>query len=432
MPVDTKLYDLLSVSPNASVAEIKKQYKKLARQYHPDKAGPESEEKFKEISFAHDVLSDQKKRDLYDRYGEKGLQEGGMGAGMDDIFSHIFGHGHGGGGGAGFESMFGGFPFGGMGGGRRRPQRQRGEDTVHPLRVKLEDLYMGKVSKLKLRKKVICSSCDGAGGKGNAVQKCYSCNGNGIKISIQPIGPGMVQQVQRVCAECQGEGEIIDAKNRCKKCLGKKVNEETKILEVHVNKGMMDGERITFRGEGDQQPGIETGDVVIVVQQLPHEQYTRKGDNLMMKLNIGLTEALCGFKIPIKQLDGRELIISSPQGKIIEPGTTKFIMSEGMPRHRDPTEKGNLFIEFDVLFPENGFLPDEKLLELIKVLPERPEPMEIPSGEVEVENCHLKEYNESQRGRSSSNAYAESDDEEDGGFRQAGGPGGPGMQCATQ
>jgi len=93
MPVDTKLYDLLSVSPNASVAEIKKQYKKLARQYHPDKAGPEFEEKFKEISFAHEVLSDQKKRDLYDRYGEKGLQEGGMGAGMEDIFSHIFGHG---------------------------------------------------------------------------------------------------------------------------------------------------------------------------------------------------------------------------------------------------------------------------------------------------------------------------------------------------
>jgi len=430
MPVDTKLYDLLSVSPNASVGEIKKQYKKLARQYHPDKAGPEFEEKFKEISFAHEVLSDQKKRDLYDRYGEKGLQEGGMGAGMEDIFSHIFGHG--GGGGGGFESMFG-FPFGGMGGmggGRRRPQRQRGEDTVHPLRVKLEDLYSGKVSKLKLRKKVICASCDGAGGKGNAVQKCYSCNGNGIKISIQPIGPGMVQQVQRVCSDCNGEGETIDPKNRCKKCLGKKVNEETKILEVRVNKGMMDGERITFRGEGDQQPGIETGDVVIVVQQLPHEQYTRKGDNLMMKLNIGLTESLCGFKIPIKQLDGRELIISSPQGKIVEPGSTKFIMGEGMPRHSDSTEKGNLFIDFDVVFPENDFLPNDKLLELVKLLPARAEPMDIPDGEAEIEECHLTEYYE-QRGRSNSNAYAESDDEEDGGFRQAG-PGGPGMQCATQ
>merc|ERR1712048_60201 len=98
MPVDTKLYDILGVSPTASVNEIKKQYKKLARQYHPDKAGPEHEEKFKEISLAHEVLSDQRKRDLYDRYGEKGLQEGGAGAGMEDILNHIFGHGSGGGG----------------------------------------------------------------------------------------------------------------------------------------------------------------------------------------------------------------------------------------------------------------------------------------------------------------------------------------------
>merc|ERR1712109_166222 len=129
-----------------------------------------------------------------------------MGGGMDDIFSHIF-CGHGGGGGG----LFGGFsPFGmggmGMGGGgRRRHQRRRGEDTVHTLKVKLEDLHNGKTAKLKLTKKVICGACEGAGGKGNAVQKCYSCDGNGIKISIQPLGPGMVQQVQRVCPECSGD-----------------------------------------------------------------------------------------------------------------------------------------------------------------------------------------------------------------------------------
>jgi len=434
MPVDTKLYDILGVSPTASTNEIKKQYKRLARQYHPDKAGAEFEEKFKEISIAHDVLTDQKKRDLYDRYGEKGLQEGGVGAGMEDILNHIFGGGGGGMGGmggmGGFDNMFGFSPFG-MGGGRRRHQRRRGEDTVHPLRVKLEDLYKGKVSKLKLRKKVLCSQCDGTGGKGNAVQKCYSCNGNGMKISIQPIGPGMVQQVQRVCPDCQGEGEVIDPKNRCKKCLGKKVGEETKILEVRVNKGMMDGEKITFRGEGDQQPGVETGDVVIVVQQLPHEQFTRKGDNLMMKLNIGLTEALCGFKIPIKHLDGRELIISNPQGKIIEPGSSKFIMGEGMPRHRDPSERGNLFIEFEVIFPQNDFLPHDKLPQLAKLLPERPEVMDIPDNEVKIDECHLIELHESMD-EGGSHLYAESDEEDDHGGHAHGGPGGPGVQCATQ
>jgi len=442
MPVDTKLYDILGVSPTASANEIKKQYKRLARQYHPDKAGAEFEDKFKEISVAHEVLTDQKKRDLYDRYGEKGLQEGGgMGAGMEDILNHIFGGGGGGGGMGGmggmggFDSMFGFSPFGGMGGmggGRRRHQRRRGEDTVHPLRVKLEDLYMGKVSKLKLRKKIICAACDGTGGKGNAVQTCYSCHGNGVKISIQSIGPGMVQQVQRVCPDCQGDGEVIDPKNRCKKCLGKKVSEETKILEVRVNKGMMDGQKITFRGEGDQQPGVETGDVVIVVQQLPHEQYTRKGDNLMMKLNIGLTEALCGFKIPIKHLDGRELIISHPQGKIIEPGSTKFIMNEGMPRHRDPSDRGNLFIDFDVVFPEKDFLAHEKLPELIKLLPPRQEIMDIPDGEngEEIEECHLVELDQSEAGPGASHAtYADDSDDEEG---HRGHPGGPGVQCATQ
>merc|ERR1719474_2236785 len=136
--------------------------------------------------------------------------------------------------------MFGGFdPFGmGMGGGRRRQQRRRGDDTVHTLRVTLEDLYNGKVSKLKLKKKVICGTCKGAGGKGNAVQTCSSCHGNGFKISIQPLGPGMVQQVQRVCPDCSGEGEVVDPQKRCKKCHGKKVCDETKILEVHVDKGM--------------------------------------------------------------------------------------------------------------------------------------------------------------------------------------------------
>jgi len=438
MPVDTKLYDILGVAPTASVNEIKKQYKKLARQYHPDKAGAEHEEKFKEIAFAHEVLSDQQKRDLYDRYGEKGLQEGGMGAGMDDILNHIFGGGHGGGGHGhgGFDSMFGfGGPFGmsgmgGMGGGRRRQQRRRGEDTVHPLRVKLEDLYMGKVSKLKLRKKVICSTCEGAGGKGNAVQKCFSCNGNGIKISIQPLGPGMVQQVQRVCPDCQGDGEIIDAKNRCKKCLGKKVVEESKILEVHVNKGMMDGEKITFRGEGDQQPGIETGDVVIVIQQLPCEQFKRKGDNLHMKLTIGLTEALCGFKIPVRHLDNRELLVSNPQGQVINPESQKFILNEGMPRHRDPTEKGHLFIEFEVVFPEKDFLEEDKLSVLEKLLPPRASPMDVPE-ESNVEECNLSEFDSAYHAEGGyRDAYNESDDEDDGPHGH--GPGGPGVQCATQ
>jgi len=434
MPVDTKLYDILGVQPNANTNEIKKQYKKLARQYHPDKAGPDMEEKFKEISFAHEVLTDPMKREKYDMYGEKGLMEGGMSSGMEDLFSHIFG-GHGGGGG-GLGGMFGGFsPFGMGGGGRRRQQRRRGDDTVHQLRVTLEDLYNGKVSNLQLKKKVICTVCKGAGGKGNAVQKCISCHGNGVKISIQPLGPGMVQQVQRICPDCSGEGEVIDPKNRCKDCRGKKVCDETKKLEVHVDKGMKEGQKITFREEGDQQPGIETGDVVIVLQQVPHDRYTRKGDDLYMKLSIGLTEALCGFKIPIQTLDSRELLIVHKPGKIIQPGTKRAIQNEGMPMHRNPFEKGNLFVEFDVVFPEKGFINNpESFKALEDLLPERPKPMEYDMNDEDTEQVYFDKYDPTRDSRGGhpgrGEAYDDDDDDEHEGMHGHGA--GPGVQCATQ
>merc|ERR1712147_225998 len=430
MVVDTKLYDILGVGPDAQINDIKKQYKKLARQFHPDKAGSDTEEKFKEISFAHEVLTNPEKRELYDAYGEKGLREGGMGHGMDDIFSHIFG---GGGHGGGLFSGFGPFGMGGMhgmGGGRRRQQR-RGEDTVHTLKVTLEDLHNGKTSKLKLTKKVICEACGGAGGKGNAVQKCYSCDGNGIKISLQPLGPGMVQQVQRVCPDCAGEGEVIDPRKKCKDCNGKKVVEEKKILEVQVDKGMKEGQKITFRGEGDQLPGVETGVVVIVLQQLPHDRFTRHGDDLSMNLQIGLTEALIGFKIPIQHLDNRELLVTS-QGRVVEPGCKKVVLHEGMPMHRNPFEKGHLYIEFEVIFPPNDFLPEDALKALEKVLPKREIPMEADLTAEDVEEAELVNFSDTsykkERGRH--HDQQEMDDDEPGMHGHA--HGGPGVQCAQQ
>ncbi|XP_016387148.1 dnaJ homolog subfamily A member 2-like [Sinocyclocheilus rhinocerous] len=144
---DTKLYDILGVSPSASENELKKAYRKLAKEYHPDK-NPNAGDKFKEISFAYEVLTNPEKKDLYDRYGEQGLREGGCGGGgMDDIFSHIFGGG-----------LFG---FMGGQGRSRNGGRRRGEDMVHPLKVSLEDLYNGKTTKLQLSKNVLCSTCNG-------------------------------------------------------------------------------------------------------------------------------------------------------------------------------------------------------------------------------------------------------------------------------
>ncbi|MEQ2216441.1 DnaJ subfamily A member 2, partial [Xenoophorus captivus] len=156
---------------------------------------------------------------LYDRYGEQGLREGGGGGpGMDDIFSHIFGGGL-------FSFM------GGQGSRSRNGGRRRGEDMVHPLKVSLDDLYNGKTTKLQLSKNVLCSACNGQGGKTGAVQKCTPCRGRGMRIMIRQLAPGMVQQMQSVCTDCNGEGEVISEKDRCKKCEGKKVVKEVKILE---------------------------------------------------------------------------------------------------------------------------------------------------------------------------------------------------------
>lgn len=315
------------------------------------------------------------------------------------------------------------FGFGGMGGGHgMRRGRRRGEDTYHPLKVSLEDLYNGKTSKLQLSKTVICAKCKGAGGKPGATLSCRVCNGRGVKVTIRQIGPGMVQQMQSVCPECHGEGETMSDKDKCKDCKGKKVKSETKILEVHVDKGMKENQKIPFRGEGDQMPDQEPGDVIIVLHQKEHELFTREGDNLFCTHNIGLTEALCGFEFTLKQLDGRELLIKNPPGAIIEPGMVRVVKEEGFPRYRSPFEKGDLFVKFEITFPPQNFATPQQLKKLEKLLPPRPK-TELPEGE-HVEEVNMVEFNEAQQSGHRREAYDEDDDDEM--------PGGQRVQCAHQ
>uniref|UniRef100_A0A8C5R103 DnaJ heat shock protein family (Hsp40) member A2 n=1 Tax=Leptobrachium leishanense TaxID=445787 RepID=A0A8C5R103_9ANUR len=381
---DTKLYDLLGVAPGASENELKKAYRKLAKEYHPDK-NPNAGDKFKEISFAYEVLSNPEKRELYDRYGEQGLREGSGGSGMDDIFSHIFGGGL----------------FGFMGGqSRSRNGRRRGEDMMHPLKVSLEDLYNGKTTKLQLSKNVLCSSCSGF-----ILKMCFRF--------LVTVIPSFLA------------GEVINEKDRCKKCEGKKVIKEVKILEVHVDKGMKHGQRITFTGEADQAPGVEPGDIVLVLQEKENEIFQREGNDLHMTHKIGLVEALCGFQFNFKHLDARQIVVKYPPGKVIEPGSVRVVRGEGMPQYRNPFEKGDLFIKFEVQFPENNWINPDKLTELEDLLPARPETSTV-SGE--TEEVDLQEFDNT-RGSGSGQrreAYNDSSDEESGHH----GPGG--VQCAHQ
>ncbi|XP_075240304.1 dnaJ homolog subfamily A member 2-like isoform X2 [Convolutriloba macropyga] len=395
MVADDTLYQVLEVPSSASEAQIKKQYHRLAKKYHPDKNtnnNPDAEEKLKEINFAYEVLSDQSKRAMYDRYGMDAVKESSSGGsgGFDDVFGHFFGGGGGmGGGGHHFEDMFS--PFGGFGGGRsRRSQPTKGKDVVHPLKVSLEDLYKGKTSKIQLNKTVLCKKCNGQGGKPGSVTTCRECDGQGRVIKVRQLGPGFVQQFQSECSACNGQGTKIPEKDRCKTCSGQKVVKETKILEVPIKKGSRHEQKIVLREEGDQQPGMEPGDVVIILAEQPHEKFSRRGDHLVYNMKITISEALCGFDHVIKHLDGRSVVLSRPPGKVMEPNGLYMIAGEGMPKYgmSDPDAKGDLYVTCDIVFPENI----ETAEKLEKLLPARPK-FDIPEGD-DVEEVMMLEYSE--------------------------------------
>lgn len=386
MVKETNYYDLLCVKPNCSQDELKKAYRKLALKYHPDK-NPNEGERFKLISQAYEVLSNPDKRRMYDEGGEQAIKEGSGGGGFSspmDIFDMFFG------------------------GGMRSRRERRGKDVIHQLSITLEELYNGTVRKLALQKNVVCDKCEGRGGKKGAVEKCSNCRGTGMQVRIQQLAPGMVQQIQSMCGECQGQGERINAKDRCKNCSGKKVVRERKILEVHVDKGMSDGQKITFNGEGDQEPGLEPGDIIIVLDEKEHAVYRRSGQDLILRMELQLVESLCGFQRTITTLDQRELVITSIPGEVVKHGEIRCILNEGMPRYKNPFEKGRLIVQFTVNFPDSGFVPPQNIATLESLLPPRPQ---VAISE-HAEEAVLIDIDPNQEQRSHSNRmyYDEDDD----------------------
>ncbi|KAF8633716.1 hypothetical protein AX17_004374 [Amanita inopinata Kibby_2008] len=399
MVKETKFYDLLEVSPNASDVELKKAYRKKALRLHPDKGG--DPELFKEVTHAYEILSDPDKRNIYDVRGEAGLSEqGGMG-GMDpqDLFSQLFG-------GAG------GF----FGGGGRSSGPRKTKDLVHRVSVTLEELYRGKTTKLALTRNVICAKCKGKGGKDGAFRSCATCQGRGIKIHLRQMGP-MIQQIQSPCDECNGTGEVINMKDRCMNCKGKKVLPEKKFLEVHIDKGMKGGQTIYFRGESDQSPGAEAGDVVIVVEEKPHERFKRQENDLITEVEIDLLTALGGGQFAIRHLDDRVLVVKLDPGLVVKNGDLKVIHGQGMPsqRHHEP---GDLYVKISVRFPDSIDPPLIPLLE--RALPPRT-PTENFGKNTIFEEVALKDADSQTRGGVHNHDESMDEDHDE-----------PRVQCANQ
>ncbi|KAJ3077536.1 DnaJ- protein scj1 [Quaeritorhiza haematococci] len=337
-------YSILGVERRAQKKEIKNAYRKLSKRYHPDKnpGDKEAEAKFIELAHAYEVLSDDEKRRIYDQYGEEGLKGGSQQFHNPfDIFA-----------------QFGG--FGGGGWGHQHAQKQ-GPDINVDLPVTLEELFNGKSFDVELNKQILCTTCRGSGAKNaDDVKTCNVCGGSGVKVVRQILGPGIYQQMQTTCDACNGRGKIV--RSTCPACSGKKVNRGSHQITVTLERGMHDSQKIIFEREGDQSPEITPGNVIFHVKTEPHPLFERKGDNLYLKETITLKEALLGFEKKMKHLDGETLVIKR-ENVVTQPGFVQTIKGEGMPTHEYPSERGNLFVEYQVIFPKQLSEDKKKMVE---------------------------------------------------------------------
>src|SRR3989338_364969 len=358
-------YKILGVEKNASAEEIKKAFRRLAHQYHPDKKSG-NEEKFKEVNEAYQVIGDPEKRKKYDQFGSDFEQQGGFGSGMswDDFMRAARGQGGGGFaggqfGGINFEDVFGDiFGFGGFGSGRSGRGQTRGHDVQVDIEIDLRDAVFGTENDIHFTGRNACSVCSGSGAEpGSGTKQCGECNGSGQIRQIQRTILGAIQQVS-TCPTCEGTGQIPE--KLCKHCNGKGAERKESHVKVKIPAGIFDGAsiRLTEKGEFPGRGGV-AGDLYVVVHVRPHPRFSRRDDDLFCDVHISFPQAALGDKISVETFEGEKKLVI-PTGT--QPHQQIRLKGFGVP-HLRGSGSGDLYVKVIVDVPKNLSRKAKKILE---------------------------------------------------------------------
>ncbi|NND06188.1 MAG: molecular chaperone DnaJ [Saprospiraceae bacterium] len=367
-------YEILGVDKGADAATIKKAYRKTAIKYHPDKNPDDkgAEEKFKEAAEAYEVLSDQDKRARYDRFGHAGVSGNGFGgaggASMEDIMEQ-------------FGDMFGGGAFdtffGGSGGRRRRGGGgTRGTNLRIKVSLSLEEIAKGTTKKIKVKKQVKCSTCGGSGAKDSgSVSTCGTCSGSGYVRQVRSTFLGQMQTTT-ACPTCGGNGQVVTAK--CTTCKGDGTNYEEKLIEIEIPAGVEEGMQLSMRGNGNAgQNGGPAGDLLINIQEKPHDTLKRDGANVIYDLYLNFADAAIGTTVEVPTIEGK-VKIKIPAGT--QSGKIFRLKGKGLPVVQS-YQQGDQLIHVSVWTPKKLTAKEKQLLEKLRDMPNfNPQPGKSDKG----------------------------------------------------